>query len=90
MEMTTQLNENHANERVNKMDKYQCGPCGSTILRWEILTAGLHREQLLKIFRMTGPAQYAVSAKICLRKYNDDENGFGKNVLFSVPGNFWL
>ena len=28
MEMTTQLNENHANERVNKMDKYQCGPCG--------------------------------------------------------------
>ena len=28
MEMTTRLNENHANERVNKMDKYQCGPCG--------------------------------------------------------------
>jgi hypothetical protein len=43
-----------------------------TILRWEILTAGLHREQLLKIFRMTGPAQYAASAKICLRNYNDD------------------
>lgn len=28
MEMTTRLNENHVNERVNKMDKYQCGPCG--------------------------------------------------------------
>ena len=28
MEMTTQLHENHANARVNKMDKYQCGPCG--------------------------------------------------------------
>lgn len=28
MEMTTRLNENHANERGNKMDKYQCGPCG--------------------------------------------------------------
>ena len=28
MEMTTLLNGNHVNERENKMDKYQCGPCG--------------------------------------------------------------
>ena len=53
-----------------------------TILRWEILTAELHPEQLLKIFRMTGPARYAASAKICLRKYNDGENGFGKIKCF--------